>query len=102
MRILKFDGTWAEGDDEISGEALKFYTDQFTRTECIKDYSLLQHIQSHVIPQDLSFYQNNARRRTKSNMCSLSLTEIVLVGLINLLATFINLVGKLWGLMFLM
>ncbi|KAH0692908.1 hypothetical protein KY290_021060 [Solanum tuberosum] len=45
-RILKSDGTWAERDDEITREALKFYTDQFTGTECIEDYSMLQHIEA--------------------------------------------------------
>ncbi|KAK4738190.1 hypothetical protein R3W88_001887 [Solanum pinnatisectum] len=30
-----------EGDDEISREALKFYTEQFTETDCIEDYSIM-------------------------------------------------------------
>ncbi|KAG5585652.1 hypothetical protein H5410_046086 [Solanum commersonii] len=51
-RIFKFDGTWAEGDDEITREALKFYTNQFTGTECIEDYSVLQHIEEQVTPED--------------------------------------------------
>lgn len=72
-RILKEDGSWAEGETTVAIEALKFYEDQFTESDCNSDKFLLQHIASQVtVSENLRIKTLTSKEEVKKVIFELS------------------------------
>ncbi|KAG5611763.1 hypothetical protein H5410_023044 [Solanum commersonii] len=52
QRIMKADGQWVEGDDEVEAKALSFFQNQFAGCNLDNNFSLLQNIQPLVTTED--------------------------------------------------
>ncbi|KAG5585342.1 hypothetical protein H5410_045776 [Solanum commersonii] len=51
-RMLRSDGTWAEGDKAIAAETVSYFQNQFSRTDCNEELSLLNHIRPSITGED--------------------------------------------------
>ncbi|KAG5585575.1 hypothetical protein H5410_046009 [Solanum commersonii] len=58
QRVLRSDGIWAEGEEEIVTEVVKFFQDQFTGRDCRDDLNLIHFIKPTINREEISLIKD--------------------------------------------